>query len=102
MLKMLRSRPLPDVLTIAAVAVAVGLLPLPDGYFVLLRFFLCGLCLYFLAVMPRVRDAEKWVLTGLVILHNPIVPIGLGSQLLWSVVNIGTVVWLWVLRRRSA
>lgn len=101
-MKMLRSRRPPDVLTIAAVAVAVGLLPLPDGYYVLLQFFLCGLCLYFLAAVPRVRDSEKWVLTGLVILHNPIVPIGLGSKLLWSLVNVGTVVWLWFLRRRTA
>jgi hypothetical protein len=98
---MLGSRRLPDVITIAAVAVAVGLLPLPYGYYVLLRFFLCGLCLYFLAAVPRVRDAEKWVLTGLVILYNPIVPIELGSKMLWSLVNVGTVVWLWFLRRRT-
>ena len=99
---MLRNRPLPDVISIAAVAVAVGLLPLPAGYYILLRFFLCGLCLYFLAAMPRVRDTEKWVLTGLVILFNPIVPIEFGSRLLWNILSAGTVVWLWLLRRRRA
>ena len=99
---MLRFRRSPDVVTIAAVAVAGGLLPLPDGYYLLLRFVLCGVCLYFLAAMPRVRDGEKWVLTGLVILYNPIVPIGLGSKLLWSIVSTGTVAWLWFLRRRTA
>ena len=50
---------------------------------------------------PRgVRDAEKWVLAALVVLYNPLVPIELGSKLIWSVVNIATVVWFWSLNRR--
>ena len=98
---MLRIRRSFDVLTIATLAVAIGLLPLPYGYYMLLRLFLCGLCLYFLAVVPRVRDGEKWFLTGLVILYNPVFPIELGSKPLWSIVNIATVLWLWFLRRRA-
>ena len=90
----------PGVVTIAAVAVAIGLLPLPYEYYVLLRFFLCGLCVYFLT-RPRVRDAEKWVLVGLIVLYNPIAPVGLGSKLLWSVIDIATVAWFWTLNRRS-
>ena len=90
----------PGLITIAAIAVAIGLLPLPYGYHVLLRMFLCGVSLYFMT-RPRVRDAEKWVLGGLVVLYNPIMPIGLGSQLLWSVINIATVVWFWTLNRRT-
>ena len=90
-----------DVLAIAAIAVAIGVLPLPAEYYMLLRLFLCGLCLYFLAAVPRVRDGEKWVLTALVILYNPVFPIELGSRTLWSIVSIGTVIWLWSLTRRS-
>jgi hypothetical protein len=97
----LMNRRSPDVVVIAAVAVAVGLLPLPFGYYMLLRLFLCGLCLYVLAVVPAVRDGEKWILTGLIILFNPVFPIELGSKPLWSLVNIGTVLWLWLLRRRA-
>lgn len=101
-LKTFRIRRWPGVVTIAALAVAIGLLPLPYGYYVLLRLFLCGVCLYFLTQPHGVRDVEKWVLAGLVVLYNPIAPIELGSKPLWSIVNIATVVWFWFLNRRIA
>ena len=91
----------PGLITIAAIAVTIGLLPLPYDYYMLLRLFLCGVSLYFLTRPRGVRDVEKWVLGGLVVLYNPIAPIELGSKPLLSVVNIATVVWLWMLNRRS-
>ena len=89
----------PGLITIAAAAVAIGLLPLPYEYYVLLRLFLCIVSAYFLT-RPGLRDAEKWVLVGLIVLYNPIAPVGLSSKLLWSVINIATVVWFWRLSRR--
>ncbi len=100
--KLFANRGSPSVPAVAAIAVAVGFLPLPYGYYMLLRLFLCGLCVYYLSSVPSVRDGEKWVLTRLAILYNPIVPIELGSKLLWTMINAGTVIWLWVLSRRSA
>ena len=91
----------PSVITIAGIAVAIGLLPLPYAYYVLLRIFLCGLSLYFLTRPTGMRDAEKWVLAGLVLLYNPIAPVELGSRRLWSIINIATVVWFWMLNRRT-
>jgi hypothetical protein len=91
----------PGVITIAAAVVAIGLLPLPYGYYMLLRLFLCGLSFYFLTRSSGVRDTEKWVLVGLVVLYNPLVPIALGSKPMWSLINIATVVWFWTLSRRS-
>ena len=82
----------PSVITIAAIAVAIGLLPLPYVYYMLLRIFLCGLSLYFLTRPTGMRDVEKWVLAGLVLLFNPIAPVELGSKPLWSIINIATVV----------
>lgn len=93
------NRDRPGVITIAAVAVAIGLLPMPYEYYVLLRLFLCIVSAYFLT-RPGVRDAEKWVLVGLIVLYNPIAPVGLSSKLLWSVITIATVVWFWRLSRR--
>ena len=93
-------RPALDAVSIAALAVAIGLLPMPYDYYTLLRLFLCGLSLYMLT-RPRVREPEKWVLAGLVLLYNPIAPIGLGSKLLWSIINIATVAWFWTLNRRG-
>jgi hypothetical protein len=98
---MLWRRRSPGLVTIAAIAVAVGLLPMPYGYYMLLRLFFCGVSLYLLSRVHRIRDAEKWVLAGLAVLYNPLVPIELGSKPLWSIVNIGTVVYFWVLSRRK-
>ena len=93
-------RPDLDVVSIAAIAVAIGLLPLPSDYYVLLRLFLFGLSLYFLT-RARVRESEKWVLAGLALLYNPIAPIGLGSKVVWSAINIATVAWFRTLNRRG-
>jgi hypothetical protein len=101
MVNVLAKWSLPGVVTIAAIAVAIGLLPLPYGYYMLLRLFLCVLCIYFVSSVRRVRDGEKWVLVGLAVLYNPIAPVGLGSKQLWSIINIGTVVWFWMLDRRA-
>jgi hypothetical protein len=90
----------PDVVTIAAIAVAIGLLPMPYEYYVLLRLFLCGVSVYFLTRPFGVRDAEKWVLVGLAVLYNPIAPVGLGGKTTWSIINIATVIWFWMLNRR--
>ena len=92
----------PGLIAIATGAVAIGMLPLPYGYYMLLRLFLCGVSLYFLTRPRGIADGEKWVLAGLVVLYNPLVPIELGSKLLWSVINIATVVWFWRLNGRSA
>jgi hypothetical protein len=92
----------PGLITIAAIVVAIGLLPLPYDYYVLQRLFLCGVSLYFLTRPTGVRDAEKWVLVGLAVLYNPIAPVALGSKLLWSVINIVTVAWFWMLNRRTS
>jgi hypothetical protein len=101
MVNMFGNRPRPGVVTIAAIAVGVGLLPLPYGYYMLLRVFLCVLCVYFLSSVRGVRDGEKWVLAGLAVLHNPIAPVELGSRPLWSIINIATVGWFWILDRRA-
>jgi len=98
---MFRNRPLPRVVTIAATAVAIGLLPLPYGYYMLLRLFLCMLCVYFLSSVRGVRDREKWVLVGLAVLYNPIAPVELGGKPLWSIIDIATVGWFWMLDRRA-
>jgi hypothetical protein len=86
--------------TIAWIALAIGLLPMPYGYYVLLRFFFCGLSLFYLTRPVGIRESEKWVLVGLVVLYNPLVPVELGNKVLWTIVNLGTVMYFTVLNRR--
>ena len=91
----------PDVIEIAAIAVAIGLLPMPYDYYVLLRLFLCGISVYLLSQLTGLRDGEKWALVGVAVLHNPIAPVPLASKLLWSIINVATVIWFWRLHRRT-
>ena len=93
-------RPLPKIATIAGVAVAIGLLPMPSEYFALVRLFFCGVSLYYLSRPTGVSDPEKWLLVGLVILHNPVVPIELGDRCVWAFVNIATWGYFWIVERR--
>ena len=87
-------------MTIAWIAVAIGLLPMPYGYYMLLRLFFCGMSLFYLTRPIGVRESEKWVLVGLVVLYNPLVPVELGNKVLWAIVNLGTVMYFTVLNRR--
>jgi len=74
---------------------------MPDLYFLFLRLLFCGVSLFYLTRQAGVRDADRWVLTGLVVFFNPVVPIDLGSQRLWLSIAIGTVAYFWVLRWRT-
>ena len=87
-------------MTIAWIAVAIGLLPMPYGYYMLLRFFFCGVSLFYLTRPVGVRESEKWVLVGMVVLNNPLVPVELGHKGLWTIVNVATVIYFTVLGRR--
>ena len=84
----------------ASVAVGVALLPMPYEYFVLLPFFLCGACVYYLSV-ARIADWQKWVLVGLVVLHNPVVPVPLADQTVWRMIDVASVAYFWMLARRT-
>src|SRR5919106_5660394 len=90
----------PRVVTIAWVAVAIGLLPMPYEYYMLLRVFFCGVSLFYLTRESGVREVEKWILVGLAVLYNPLVPVELGNKTLWTIVNVATVVYFTILNRR--
>lgn len=92
----------PGVITIAWLAVALGLLPMPGEYYMLARVFFCGLSIYFLTKPAGVRNVEKWVLAGLAVLYNPLVPIEVGSRAVWNVLSVATVVYFQMLNRRAA
>ena len=73
---------------------------MPYEYYVLLRFCFCGAALYYLARPIGVRNAERWMLVGLAVLFNPLVPIELDDKRVWSFVSIATVAYFWLLDRR--
>ena len=73
---------------------ALALLPMPYGYYVLLRIVVCG-CAAFLAYQSHQLRLEgwAWALGAVAFLYNPVAPFGLGRTV-WTAVNLGTIVLL--------
>jgi len=86
---------------VATIVVLVGLLPMPGEYYVLMPLFLSGSCVYYLSTAVRVPEWEKFVLIGLIVLHNPIMPVPIGDRVFWSVANVATAAYFWLLASRG-
>jgi len=80
----------------STLAVAIGLLPLSYGYFVLLRFVLCLTAGYgFVRALNSNSEPWKWVYGSVAILYNPVLPVHLREKTLWIGVNLVTLAVLW-------
>lgn len=85
----------------ATIGVAVALLRMPYGYYMLLRFGLCAASVFYIVRQLKVRfSGVVVVLVGLVVLYNPVWPVHLGRKELWTLINIGTVALFWMLVSR--
>ena len=81
------------------VALAIGILPMPYGYYMLSRLIVAAGALYFAFHFYKINDNFKvWVFGFLVVLYNPIIPISLGSKGLWMIVNIPTIYYFYINR----
>jgi len=86
---------------VATIGAAVALLRLPYGYYTLLRVALCAASVFYIVRQLNVRfNGVVVVLTGLVVLYNPVWPVHLGSKWVWTLLNIATVVLFWMLSSR--
>jgi hypothetical protein len=82
------------------VALAIGFLPMPFGYYIISRLIVSGCALYFAVKFYKQQDNFKpWIFGFLVVLYNPIVPMPLGSKELWMIVNIPTIYYFFINRR---
>ncbi|NQW07956.1 MAG: hypothetical protein HQ480_05595 [Candidatus Pelagibacter sp.] len=81
------------------IALAVGILPMPYGYYMLSRLVVSAGALYFAFHFYKINDSFKvWIFGFLVFLYNPIIPISLGSKELWMIVNIPTIYYFYINR----
>ncbi|MDA7583896.1 hypothetical protein N8739_01470 [Luminiphilus sp.] len=72
-------------------AVTFALLPLPYGYYMLLRVFMCGLLAYLAySAIEQGHTPIAWLCGIAAVIYNPIVPAHLGREV-WSIINIGTI-----------
>lgn len=83
------------------IALAIGLLPMPYGYYMLSRLVVSGCALYFAFNSFKEKDNIKlWIFGFIVVLYNPLIPISLGSKELWIIVNIPTIIYFFINRNR--
>jgi hypothetical protein len=86
-------------------AVGLGLLDMPFGFYTLLRVVLClASAVGFVAARRRQDSLWLWGYGVLAVLYNPVLPIHLGAKSLWIGVNLVTLICVWVgaLRFRGA
>lgn len=78
------------------IALAIGLLPMPYGYYMLSRLVVSGCALYFAINSYQSKDNLKlWIFGFIAVLYNPLIPISLGSKVLWTFVNIPTMIYFY-------
>jgi hypothetical protein len=72
----------------------VGALPLPYGYYMLLRLVVCGIFAWAAYITyERKKDVLPWVFGILAIMFNPIMKIHLPKEL-WAVVDVCSGIFL--------
>ena len=82
------------------VALVIGFLPMPFGYYIISRLIVSGCALYFAVKFYKQQDNFKpWIFGFLVVLYNPIIPMPLGSKELWLLVNIPTMYYFFINRK---
>ena len=91
--------PIP-VIYITAIMLFIGAAPLPYGYYMLLRLVATGVLI--LAAYISYERKEKllpWILCVLALLFNPIFKVHFPKEL-WTIIDIGTGIFLLVIRTK--
>lgn len=70
-----------------------GIGDMPYGFYILLRLFTSGVCLY--SAVKFKTEWAKWIFGGLAVLYNPVLPIHLGDKDAWTVINLITIIYMW-------
>lgn len=84
--------------TVAFALLVIAVLPLPYAYYTSMRLGIC-VCLYLYYREAKrhenLHPAWTYGLVSLALLYNPLVPIHIGVQVIWTVLNAGTVFFLY-------
>ena len=82
------------------IALVIGLLPLPIGYFMISRLIVSGCALYFVVNFYKKNiNFKVWIFGFIVVLYNPLIPIYLNEKFLWIIVNIPTMYYFYINRK---
>lgn len=86
------------VIYIASAFLLIGVLSLPYGYYMLLRFIACGVFGWAAYVaFERKESILPWAFIILAIVFNPIIKINFPKEI-WTVIDLGSAVFLILIR----
>ena len=81
------------------VALAIGILPMPLGYYMLSRLIVSAGALYFAFHFYKQNvNFKVWIFGFIVVLYNPIFPIHLNEKEIWILVNLPTMYYFYLNR----
>ena len=84
---------------IPLIAFAIGLLPMPYGYYNLLRFVVTACAIVFAhKSFVRADLAFAWLFVAIAFLYNPFLPVHLNEKEIWVVINLITGVVFFIKR----
>lgn len=93
-----KGKPIPRLYALLSLFLLIGSIADPrdlfDGYYMLLRLLTSGVCLY--SAVKFKTEWAKWIFGGLTVLYNPVLPVHLGDKEIWDVINIATVIYMWI------
>jgi hypothetical protein len=88
----------PTSLLLPICVLAIGLLPLPTPYYMLVKVTVCAFALMSFFTLPNEMLKERVAFLILAILYNPVFPIYLGTRLLWWPINAFALYLFWKFR----
>jgi hypothetical protein len=74
---------------LSIILLCIALLPLPYGYYILLKLIICFSCIREIIVGNKDNVDELLILSAIIVLYNPLIKMPLGKPI-WSVVNLLT------------
>jgi len=82
------------------IALVIGIMPMPIGYFMLSRLIVCVGALYFTQIFYKKKlNTKLWIFGFFAVLYNPIIPFYLYAKPLWIMINIPTIYYFYINRR---
>jgi len=74
------------------IVLAIGILPMPIGYYTLSRLVVCAAAIYFALNFYKKKDnTNLWIFGFIAVLYNPIIPVYLYEKAIWIVINLITI-----------
>ena len=83
------------------IVMLMGILPWPIGYYTLLRIIVFGGSVFFSYQFFKQKEVKKtWIFGFFAILYNPIIPIYLHVKIIWIIINILTIYFFYINRKK--